>query len=257
MRRAIQVLIVVLILLSCGGLFSVFIVQVREAANRTQCTNNLRIFGLALGNYHDSSGNNKFPTAAMPNPQLPPEKRLSWIVAIYPFVEASNIYSRMEKEKAWDAEENQFATELPIKFFDCPGYLQITTKHALTSTCYIGISGIGTEAINLPVEDARAGFFGYERILKRADLNDRADSILMLVETSQVHGAWTAAGSPTARGLIPTGAPYIGAEGQLGGNHRHGANAGFADGSVRFIEQSIDPAVWEAMATLSGKGNRE
>jgi prepilin-type processing-associated H-X9-DG protein len=107
------------------------------------------------------------------------------------------------------------------------------------------------------LEDRRAGFFGYERTFKLEDFKNHAGSILMLAETSQLNGAWTAAGLPTTRGLIPDGSPYMGAGGQFGGNHRHGANVAFADGSVRFVEQSIDPAVWEAMATLSGKSNRE
>lgn len=275
MRRVIQVLIVVLILLSCGGIVGPALVQVREAANRAQCTNNLRQLTLAIGNYHDcysafptaaedkpsaawhGAAERAFPMAAKDNPDLPPEKRLSWIVHIWPFVEAGSLYWKMDHKKRWDAEENRFAaTEVLPKILICPGYSAPPTRDFLP-TCYVGITGIGSEAIHLPLEDGRAGFFGYERTLKREDLKDRADSILMLSETSQVHGAWTAAGSPTTRGLIPDGSPYIGVRGQFGGNHRRGANVAFADGSVRFIEQSIDPAVWEAMATLSGKGNQE
>ncbi len=256
MRRVIQVLIVVLILLSCGGMFSVCVVKVRDAADRTRCSNNLKQLDLAIENYHGTYGN--FPTAAMPNPHLPPEKRLSWIFSIVPFVEAGPLYSRMDYKKGWEAEENRFDTPTYVpRFLQCPGHSQPTPTGIPPPTCYLGIAGIGTKAINLPSEDSRAGFFGYERTLQREDLNDRAGSILMLAETSKTSGAWTAAGSPTTRGLIPDGAPYIGIGGQFGGNHPHGANAVFADGSVRYIEQSIDPAVWEAMATLSGKGNQE
>jgi prepilin-type processing-associated H-X9-DG protein len=274
-RRMIQVLIVVLILLSCGGIVGPALVQVREAANRAQCTNNLRQLALAIGNYHDcysafpaaaedkpsaawhGAAERAFPTAAKDNPDLPLEKRLSWIVHIWPFVEAGPLYWKMDHKKGWDAEENRFAaTEVLPKILICPRYSALPTRDLLP-TCYVGITGIGPDAINLPLEDSRAGFFGYKRILKHEDLKGRVDSTLMLAETSQVHGTWTAAGSPTTRGLIPDGSPYIGAGGQFGGNHRRGANAAFADGSVRFIEQSIDPIAWEAMATLSGKGNQE
>ncbi len=275
MRRAIQVLIVVVILLICSGIFTVAVVSVRDAANRAQCTNNLHQLALAIGTYHDcysafptaaedkpsaawrGAAERAFPRDAKDNPDLPREKRLSWIVHVWPFVEAGDLYWKMDHEKGWDAEENRFAaTEVLPKLLICPGYSAPPTRDLLP-TCYVGITGIGAEAINLPEGDGRAGFFGYDRTVKRSDLKDRADSILMVVETSQVHGVWTAAGLPTARGLIPDGAPYFGVGGQFGGNHRRGANVGFADGSVRFIEQSIDPAVWEAMATLSGKGNAE
>jgi prepilin-type processing-associated H-X9-DG protein len=255
MRRMIEVLIVVLILLTCGGLFGPAVVKVREAADRAECINNLRQLTLTIGNYQ--SQYSRFPTAAETNPDLPMEKRLSWIVAIYPFVEASDVWSRMDKKKAWDAEENRFAaTEVLPKIVICPGCAALRTRDYVP-TCYVGITGIGRDSLTLPLGEGRAGFFGYERTLKREDVKTRADSILMLVETSQVHGAWTAAGSPTTRGVIPDGSPYIGVGRQFGGNHRRGANVAFADGFVRFVEDNIDPAVWEAMATLSGKGNRE
>jgi len=255
MRKAIQVLIVIMILLSCGGMFSIFVVQVRDAANRAQCTNNLRQLALSIGTYHDCSG--KFPPAAEENPDLPPEDRLSWIVGIWPFVEAGPLYSKMDHKKGWDAEENRFVFETVISILHCPGDPAPQRIGVPTPTWYVGITGIGTKAIDLPLKDGRAGVFGYERSVRGEELKNRASSVLMLAETSQVQGVWTAAGSPTARGLIPDGSPYLGVGGQFGGNHRRGANVAFADGSVRFIEQSIDPSVWEATATLSGKGNQE
>ena len=254
MRNVIQILILVLIGLICSGLFTPALVLVRDAADRSRCTNNLQALSLAIENYHGMYS--RFPTATEENPDLPPENRLSWIVAVYPFVEANNIYSKMDHKKGWDAEENRFAALFQPKFLDCPGCAALPPS-TMTPTCYVGIAGTGTDAINLPLEDRRAGFFGYERTFKRDDFKNHANSILMLVETSQVHGAWTTAGSPTTRGLIPDGSPYIGVGGQFGGNHRRGSNVAFADGSIRFIESSIDPAMWEAMATLSGKGNRE
>ncbi len=255
MRRVIQILIVVLILLMCGGIVTLFVAKVHEAAARSQCINNLKQLGLAILNYHDTYA--EFPQAAMPKPARWPDSRQSWIVAIVPFVEASPLYNKMDHEKAWDAEENRFAALLVVKFLQCPAYPERPPTSTFAPTHYIGMAGIGDRAIDLPLEDGRAGFFGYERTIKRADVEGRAGSLLMLIETSRASGAWTAAGPPTTRGLDPNRSPYIGSEGQFGGNHPHGANAVFADGSVRFIEQSIAPAALEAMATLSGKGNPE
>jgi prepilin-type processing-associated H-X9-DG protein len=254
MRKAIQVLVVVVILLSCGGLFLLFVGKVREAAVRVQCTNNLKQLGLAIENYAGTYS--KYPRAALPNAELVPEERQSWIVEIWPFVEAGPIYNKMDHKKAWDAEENRFAALTIVRTLRCPTYRDPPPAGVLFPSHYLGIAGVGANAIDLPLEDNRAGFFGYDRTIKHEDLKDTR-SILVLAETSQVSGAWTAAGLPTSRGFIPNGSAYIGKDGQFGGNHRGGANVTFADGSVHFIEQSIDPAVWEAMATLSGKGNGE
>ena len=261
MRNVFQILILSLIGLICGGMFTVFILQVREAANRLRCSNNLRQIALAVANYADTY-HGAFPPAGeldprLPHPVEPPEKRFSWLVSIFPFVEANPLYNQLAHDKAWDAEENRFAALFDYRIFQCPGYPKQLPVSTFVSTHYLGITGIGTDAITLPLESPRAGILGYDRKVTEKDLKRGASETVLVIETRQANGAWTAAGSPTARGLIPGGSPYIGAGGQFGGNHRRGANAGFADGSVRFIEQSIDPAVWEAMATLSGQSNSE
>src|SRR5262249_38651917 len=100
MRNAVNALIVVLILAACGGLLAPVVVKVREAGARVQCFNNLKQIGLALHSYHDA--NRRFPPAGMPNPDLPPRRRLSWLVAIVPYVEASPLYRKVAKDKGWD-----------------------------------------------------------------------------------------------------------------------------------------------------------
>jgi prepilin-type processing-associated H-X9-DG protein len=255
MRNAVQALLVALIFLVLATLLGPAILLVRRAADRSQCNNNLKQLGLAIRNYHDTYG--KFPRTAALNPDLPPEMRQSWIVDTWPFVEASDLYNRMDHKKAWNAEENRFAALTDLKILQCPGFRGYPPTSTFASTSYVGITGLGANADHLPLEDPRAGFFGYERTIKIEDLHGRAPSIVMLAETMQARGAWTAAGPPTTRGLVPDGSPYFGRNDQFGGTHGHGANVTFADGSVRFIEQSIDPVVWEAMATLGGKGNRE
>jgi prepilin-type processing-associated H-X9-DG protein len=256
MRKAIQALIVVLILLSCGGVFTISILKVREAAARAQCNNNCRMIGMSFLAYQENFPRS-FPPASIPNPELPAEKRLSWIVSLVPYVEANNLYSRMDKEKSWEAEENRFANEMRLAYLQCPAHPQASSSSPFGPTDYVGISGIGDNAIALLREDSHAGIFGYDWPVKLDELKRGASETTLVVETSQVSGAWTASGRPTTRGLIPNRSAYFDAGGQFGGNHPGGANVIFADGSVRFIDPSIDAAVWEAMATLSGKGNQE
>ena len=105
MRNVIQVFVVCLILAVIGGVFFVFVVKVRETAQRMQCQNNLKQLALTLSLYHDTC--RKFPQAALSNPDLPPERRQSWLVEIWPYIEASPFYNKMDHEKAWDAEHNK------------------------------------------------------------------------------------------------------------------------------------------------------
>lgn len=252
-RLAANVFVAVLILVVSGSLTSIGIAKVREAAARMQCTNNLKQFGLSVRDY--ASANDKLPAADLPNPALPPEQRLSWLVVIVPYVEANNIYSRMDKDKGWEAEENRFAALMPLKYLQCPSYPQGTPVSTLVPTDYVGIAGVGADAASLPKDDLRAGFFGYDRILTPKDIQGRASTLLLAAETCRAEGAWTAAGPPTVRGLTD-GSPYLGRGGQFGGLHPEGANVLMADGSVRLLSRDTSADVLESMAVLRvGKGD--
>ena len=52
--------------------------------------------------------------------------------------------------------------------------------------------------------------------------------------------------------MDPAQAPYIGRGRPFDGNHPGGVNVLYADGSVRFIKESIDPKIFEALSTKSG-----
>ena len=56
----------------------------------------------------------------------------------------------------------------------------------------------------------------------------------------------------TVRGLDPAKQPYIGPGRQFGGLHEGVAVVAMADGSVRFVAESIDPKVFEAISTIAG-----
>jgi hypothetical protein len=67
---------VALIVLVAGGLAVLVVAKVRQAANRAVCWNNLRCLGQGLRDYRAWSG--LFPSGTVANPDLPPDRRLSW-----------------------------------------------------------------------------------------------------------------------------------------------------------------------------------
>jgi prepilin-type processing-associated H-X9-DG protein len=242
--------IVAFLVLIVGSLLIVAIGKVREAANKTQCVNNLKQVGLAVHNYRDTF--RYFPPAGRINANLPVEKRLGWLYLVVPFVESDNIYRQIDQDQAWDSEMNRV---IPLtvwyRVYQCPSYLDRPPDSKFIPTHYLGITGLGIKAATLPLDDPKAGFFGYERKLRIEDVKKSFSTTLAVVESAWPTGAWTTA-PDSVRGLDPAGSPYLGVPQQFGGNHPGGANVLFADGSVRFLENSFDPQEFERMATISG-----
>lgn len=87
--------------------------QVREAARRTQCANNLRQLGLAVHNYE--SAHMKFPVGANS------VNGLSWRVMILPFMEQNNLYERFNfAPGSWQGAGKREHALNKIPSFHCP-----------------------------------------------------------------------------------------------------------------------------------------
>jgi type II secretory pathway pseudopilin PulG len=274
MRRLINVLVVILILVVAGGLVLSAIPRIQAAAARTQCQNNLKQIGLALHNYHDNYG--MFPSATVPSENLPCGKRLSWQLDAIPFMTQIG-HLLVNREKAWDAEENypprvRFyaqgdreveGTVGKLEFLRCPSNATNAALDPVGLTDYIGISGVGPDAAEFALCYPGAGFFGCQRRLKLEDIKDGTENTLVVAETNRDNGPWTAGGFPTTRGLDPARGPYLGTGGQFGSGHRSCTgwfslssavitNVVYADGSVRGLTDSVSPQVLEALVTLAG-----
>lgn len=60
--------------------------EVRKAAARTQCSNNLHLIVGTIMNYGDAH-EGLMPVGTLANPQLKADQRLSWIVTVLPYLE--------------------------------------------------------------------------------------------------------------------------------------------------------------------------
>jgi hypothetical protein len=262
MRKVSQLVIVVLILLVCSGILLAAIQKARGIQDRMYCRINIKQIGLALNNYYDTNGH--LPSGTVPNDKLPAEKRLSWLFDILPFVEASPRNSRFNRKDAWDSEENLLHSSESLRFYLCPANPERKDPTAPALTNYVGIAGIGADAALLSKKDPKAGVFGYDRIIRYDDISDGISNTMTGIETETENGPWAAGGRPTVRGLVPGSLPYLGRDGQFSSKHYidgppfslscpHLTNAVFVDGSVHTLSSSIDPRVFEALATIAGK----
>ena len=84
----IELLVVIAIIAVLIALLLPAVQQAREAARRTQCRNNLKQWGLAMQNYHDSMGT--FPMGAMNTAGL----RRTWVQSLWPYIDQSPLYNQ-------------------------------------------------------------------------------------------------------------------------------------------------------------------
>jgi prepilin-type N-terminal cleavage/methylation domain-containing protein len=154
----IELLVVIAVIGILIALLLPAVQKVREAANRTQCTNNLKQLGLALHNYHDV--NKLLPIGSL--------YRFadSFLVDLLPYIEQSNLYSKFVLNTTNGAayytnpvNDSAFNNAL-VKTYLCPSSplpsFAVPNQAVLTAfgysgpaqnwgtSCYVGIAGAPT-----------------------------------------------------------------------------------------------------------------
>jgi prepilin-type processing-associated H-X9-DG protein len=167
------------------------------------------------------------------------------MVTLLPYVEQDPLYRQFDLEKGY-AGNLPFA-QRTVKTFLCPTK-DVPPNKALT--CYVAMAGIGQDAVGQPVGAAGNGFMGYDRRTSMAMLKDGSSNTIALMETRFGLGPWARGGPSTLRGFNPD-VSLSGDQPPFGG-HPGGMNAAMADGSVRFISNSIDPKKLAAAITIAG-----
>jgi prepilin-type processing-associated H-X9-DG protein len=224
--------------------------RVRDATFRSACANNLKQIGLALASYAEEHGS--YPFGSLPNPDLPVDRRLGWMYLLIPRLDLRGFSDADLPDRSWDDPAfSSHASPAPGPV-SCPSQGRSATPTFPTPATYIGIAGLGVDAPGLPKGHARAGCFGDHRATSPGDVKDGLAQTMMVAESSSPAGPWFAGGRNTVRGLDPAQQPYIGKGRQFGDTHAGGVNVLMADGSVRFIKETADPKVFEAMSTIAG-----
>ncbi|HET6326435.1 MAG TPA: DUF1559 domain-containing protein [Planctomycetaceae bacterium] len=236
----------------------------REAARRTVCRNQLHQLGLALHLYHDV--NRCFPPGSyVMGPSFPMQSGWGWGAMVLPYVELHGEYRPINFGLRTGDAQNLPLIARPISLFRCP-------------------SEIGPETITcLPIDEpsyqlAAGSYCGSEEVLtsmsrmRVADITDGTSSTLILGERVVQPGsdlllpfssAWCGQVAFADRYDLRS-VPYLAPSSDhplnasltdpacFGSRHPHGANFALADGSVVYLVNNIDLAVFTALGTASG-----
>jgi len=256
----------------------------REAARRSQCTNNLKQIGLALHNHHDTY--KEFPKGHIINPG--PAVMGSWIRELLPFIELNTVYDQYDKNAQWWAPPNEPVRGITIDAFLCPSDLDVEIFNSAYNFGfrgnYAGNSGIGTYKRTERPSDQDGltvrGPFVHNYAAKFGTMTDGSSNTAAVTEIRKVdaddcRGALFAdAGTVqychdytpnelvadiTERCVSEPDVPCT--SGGANGPHRltarsshpGGVNLLLFDGSVHFASDTINRTVWHALASMRGK----
>lgn len=275
----VELLVVIAIIGILVGLLLPAVQAAREAARRSQCINNLMQLGLAVHHYEF---NHEYLPAGVINPEGPIRnepigQHVSWTVQILPYIEEGNAFERFDMQAGAYAEANLPVRQHSINLLRCPSSPVPKREDKIAISSYVGCHN-DREA---PISEDNNGLLFLNSRIRFADISDGSTYTLLLGEAviTPDNLGWTSGTRATLRnasGIFRPEAerqgglglaPQFGAEhpdatdeeqpeqsrigtlyvGGFSSFHTGGANMVFADGSVNFISQTIDPQVLQHM----------
>jgi hypothetical protein len=199
------------------------VTSARAAARRAQSVNNLKQIGIAFHNF--LSANDHFPASAnRDRGQFP----YSWRVAILPYIEQQELYNQYRFDEPWDGPNNRkLIDKMPVVYASPVPDGTPSSRSNASYFLFTGPSTIG----------------GAEGGAKIQQITDGTSNTILAVEARR-DVPWT---KPEDIPFDPKGPPP-----EVGGFTPEGFNAGFADGSVRYINKTVNPMVLKALITQNG-----
>ena len=280
----IELLVVIAIIALLIGLLLPAVQKVREAASRMQCANNLKQIGLGLHNYHSTL--NRFPSGYTDMQRVVGNPTdlgygTGWATLLLPYMEQENLYKQINQSVPILADpNNQTAIQSVIKAYLCPSdnhstpFIPAGISQPVGPSNYVALYGTGEISDDPGRGD---GVFYRNSMTRLTDILDGTSNTICVGERSSnlLKCTWVGV-IPGAQSISPlhpdkpeSAHPLImGHTGTWDPNdpphtpnapvahvddfwsrHTSGVNFLLCDGSVRMINNTIQPKTWAALGS--------
>ena len=168
----VELLVVIAIIGILIGMLLPAVQQVREAARRTTCMNNIRQVGLAAHNYESAFG--ELPTAGKEANAFwdtaeefgPTEgfENLGWGYQLLPYIEQQNLYDVRRSEGYLGANGGVSMIETRVETYKCPSRPERFVNmgaYLLPVGDYAGVLGSHNEELSDPTAQSRGEYFNW------------------------------------------------------------------------------------------------
>lgn len=265
----IELLVVIAIIGVLVSLLLPAVQQAREAARRAQCKNNLMQIGLALHNYEMAYERLPPGSVNLTRPVRNEAKgfHVSWMVQILPYIDQPNVFEHFDfSVDIYDPKNSKpAAVEIPV--YLCPS--NPGARAAAGAATPMGSSHYGGcyHDVEAPIDADNHGVLFLNSSIRYRDIRDGASNTIFVAEHSGDLLGWASGtraslrntGTPmngirqTPGGVLPVPNPASGPASDaelltVGGYssfHNGGGHCVLGDGSVRFVSQNINPAVFQ------------
>ena len=267
----------------------------REAARRSQCTNNLKQLALAVHNHHDTYRRFPYLSFDVVNPASPTGNALigwCWPTILFPYVEQQALYDKLgiatrtpeEYRTAVAAGSEVDYSTVVLETYICPsctvsnigvddaaswGNIIGGTRQKTAKNNYMSVHGFHSQNgrhQGLPCQSFGVGAIVPEgRTLGFKDVTDGTSNTILFCEgggTTYAVGQflWGTSTSHQVKFTRTISVPINSASSsgqQRGASSMHpgGANFALVDGSVRFLSETIEFSLNGRPQSLSDNGN--
>ncbi|TWU42089.1 DUF1559 domain-containing protein [Novipirellula artificiosorum] len=251
-RRAgftlVELLVVIAIIGTLVGLLLPAVQAAREAARRMQCQNRLHQIGIGLHNYHAAF--NKFPTGVVqPRPLWPRGKEFAWSAFVLPQIEQTSVWEGIDFGVPYDDPKNVDIAASVIDTYICPSTPR--SNYLLKGRGVTDYGGIYGERI-VSRNDPPSGVMIHDRAIGFRDILDGSSTTIAVSEDAAFpDGQWINGKNLFDQAFQINHAPKF--ENDMRSFHPQGVNGLFADGSARFLTDSMDLKVLASICTRAGK----